>query len=149
MASCRPLSPGVRLHDWEVEGVQFVEKAIVASPLPMKALIEFGRWNPVSLLLLAPAWSYHVSGSADHWWFIARSKDKMYYYAAQFCADNGQNHVTGHAFLGLWATISSGLQYEGANWWYARDWVPCTQPRSKRALDCLVIQNPSVPTLSS
>jgi len=49
------LPQGVRLDDSEVEGVEFVEKAVLACPLPAKAWIELGRWNPVSLLLLAPA----------------------------------------------------------------------------------------------
>mmetsp|Transcript_109348 Transcript_109348/g.217195 ORF Transcript_109348/g.217195 Transcript_109348/m.217195 type:complete len:202 (-) Transcript_109348:51-656(-) len=136
--------PGVRLDDAEVEGVLFVEKAILACPLPAKAWIELGRWNPVSLLLLAPAWSYHVSGPADHWWFVTRSANHMYYYIAQFCCDGGRNHVSGCAFLGMWAAITSGLQYPDARWWYAREWTNCALPRSKTELDNLVVNNPVV-----
>merc|ERR1719199_2413647 len=95
------MQPGVRLDDAEVEHVQFTEKAVLACPLPAKAWIELGRWNPVSLLFLAPAWSYSLSGSADHWWFVSRSTNHMYYYVAQFCTDNGKNHVSGTAFLGF------------------------------------------------
>merc|ERR1719464_369945 len=138
------LPPGVRLDDSEVDGVDFVEKAVLACPLPAKVWIEFGRWNPVSLLVLAPAWSYHLSGPADHWWFVARSANHMYYYVAQFCSDNGKNHVSGYAFLGMWAAIASGLQYPEAKWWYAREWAPCTRPRCKEELDKIVLQNPAV-----
>merc|ERR550532_4004893 len=138
------LPPGVRLDDSEVEGVEFVEKSVLACPLPAKAWIELGRWNPVSLLLLAPAWSYHLSGPADHWWFVARSSNHMYYYVAQFCSDNGKNHVSGYAFLGMWAAIASGLQYPEAKWWYAREWMPCERPRVKDELDKLVLHNPAV-----
>uniref|UniRef100_A0A7S4VTC9 LRAT domain-containing protein n=1 Tax=Alexandrium monilatum TaxID=311494 RepID=A0A7S4VTC9_9DINO len=138
------LPPGVRLDDSEVQGVEFVEKSVLACPLPAKAWIELGRWNPVSLLMLAPVWSYHLSGPADHWWFVARSSDHTYYYVAQFCASNGENHITGYAFLGMWAAIASGLQYPEANWWYAREWRPCERPRCKEDLDGLVLQNPAV-----
>lgn len=124
--------------------MQFTEKAVLACPLPAKAWIELGRWNPVSLLLLAPAWSYQMSGSADHWWFVARSTNHMYYYVAQFCSDNGKNHVSGNAFLGLWAAIASGLQYPEARWWYARDWEPCVRPRRKVELDKVILLNPTV-----
>ena len=27
-----------------------------------------GRWNPISLLIFAPLWSYHTAGAADHWY---------------------------------------------------------------------------------
>eukprot|EP00929_Paragymnodinium_shiwhaense_P013996 TRINITY_DN121852_c0_g1_i1.p1 TRINITY_DN121852_c0_g1~~TRINITY_DN121852_c0_g1_i1.p1 ORF type:complete len:197 (-),score=7.31 TRINITY_DN121852_c0_g1_i1:219-809(-) len=134
---------GIRLPDAEVEHVHFTEKAILACPLQAKAWIELGRWNPISLLLLAPAWSYHLSGPADHWWFVARSACHMYYYVAQFCSDNGRNDVSGVAYLGMWAAISCGLQYPEAQWWYARDWTPCNEPKTKRELDRIVQLNPS------
>ncbi|CAE7469488.1 unnamed protein product [Symbiodinium natans] len=143
-SSSRGMPPGVRLEDFEVRNVLFTEKAILACPLPAKAWIELGRWNPLSLALLAPAWSYHISGSADHWWFVARSADRMYYYAAQFCVDHaGKNHVTGLTYLGMWAAIAFGLQYPEAKWWFARDWVPCKHIRKKRDLDRLLLGNPS------
>merc|ERR1719221_2200894 len=117
----------------EVENVEFVEKAIFACPLPAKAWIELGRWNPVSLMLLVPAWSYHMAGPADHWWFAARSADQAYYYAAQFChdLDSGTNDIQGVAFRGMFGAVTWGLQYPDAHWWYARDWAPCRQPRAK------------------
>ncbi|CAJ1366287.1 unnamed protein product [Effrenium voratum] len=102
------------------------------------------RWNPVSLLFLVPAWSYHVSGPADHWWFVARSANNMYFYAAQFCMDeSGKNHVSGCVYLGLCAAVASGLQYPEAQWWFAREWAPCRKPRSKKELDRLLLNNPS------
>ncbi|CAE7583424.1 unnamed protein product [Symbiodinium sp. CCMP2592] len=138
------MPPGVRLEDSEVKNICFVEKAILACPLPQKAWIELGRWNPISLALLAPAWSYQIAGTADHWWFVARSADNMYYYAAQFCVDQtGKNHITGLAYLGMWAAIACGLQYPEAKWWFARDWAPCEHPRKKRDLDRLLQRNPS------
>eukprot|EP00913_Durusdinium_trenchii_P026176 g24557.t1 len=119
--------------------VLFVEKAIFACPLPGKAWIELGRWNPVSLLFLVPAWSYQVSGPADHW-----SANNMYFYAAQFCMDeSGKNHVTGSVYLGLPGAVASGLQYPEANCWLAREWAPCRKPRAKRDLDRLLMSNPS------
>merc|ERR1712039_967409 len=105
---------------------------------------ELGRWNPFSLALLAPAWSYHLAGPADHWWFVARSEDRMYFYVAQFCSDNGKNHVTGCVLSGLCAAVAYGLQYTDAKWWYARDWKPTERARSKADLDRLVITNPAV-----
>ncbi|CAJ1404312.1 unnamed protein product [Effrenium voratum] len=136
--------PGLRLEDYEVQNVVFVEKAVFACPLPGKAWIELGRWNPVSLLFLVPAWSYHVSGPADHWWFVARSANNMYFYAAQFCMDeSGKNHVSGCVYLGLCAAVASGLQYPEAQWWFAREWAPCRKPRSKKELDRLLLNNPS------
>jgi len=141
-----PLPDGVVLESHEVAGVEFTEKAIFASPLPAKVLIEIGRWNPVSLLLLAPAWSYTVSGTADHWWFVARCADHTFYYAAQFCADchYQHNHVSGVALLGMEAAVTIGLQYPDARWWHARTWKECTEPRQKIDLDRLIHLNPSV-----
>jgi hypothetical protein len=45
-----------RQEDHFLRGILVGEKAIFACPLPGKAWIELGRWNPVSLLLLVPAW---------------------------------------------------------------------------------------------
>ena len=61
-----------------------------------------------------------------------------------FCTDDvaGENVAVGQAFLGMWAAIASGLQYPEAKWWYAREWAPCAELRSKRELDELVAQNP-------
>jgi len=158
-SSGNALPPGVCLEDNEIAGVEFTEKAIFASPLPAKMWIEIGRWNPVSLLLLAPAWSYTVSGTADHWWFVARSANHMYYYVAQFCADcsydedddedddpasTKHNHVSGLAFLGMWAAVATGLQYPEAQWWHARTWKQCNKPRQKVDLDRLIRLNPAV-----
>ncbi|CAK8989451.1 Putative transporter svop-1 [Durusdinium trenchii] len=114
------------------------------NPERIQAWIELGRWNPVSLLFLVPAWSYQVSGPADHWWFVARSANNMYFYAAQFCMDeSGKNHVTGSVYLGLPGAVASGLQYPEANCWLAREWAPCRKPRAKRDLDRLLMSNPS------
>jgi len=132
------------LNDWEVEGVEFTEKSILASPLAAKSLIELGRWNPISLLVLAPVWSYNVSGAADHWWFVARSENKDFYYVAQFCQDEGKNHVSGYVFQGMDAAVSFGRQYEDAQWWHVREWKPCLAPRPKEDLDKLALLNPAV-----
>mmetsp|Transcript_6514 Transcript_6514/g.15003 ORF Transcript_6514/g.15003 Transcript_6514/m.15003 type:complete len:192 (+) Transcript_6514:74-649(+) len=141
-AGCMP--PGVRLEESEVAHLLFVEKTILACPLPGKAWIELGRWNPISLVLLAPAWSYHISGPADHWWFVARSRDHMHYYAAQFCVDQtGKNRITGQVYLGIWAAIAFGLQYPEASWWFAREWTACAEARTKRDFDRLLLKNPA------
>merc|ERR1712032_680053 len=98
-----------------------------------------------SLLVLAPAWSYSVSGTADHWWFVARSASRMYYYVSQFFAEKDDRGcaVTGEAYLGMWAAVLSGLQYPQLRWWYAREWKDCVQPRTKVDLDKLIQLNPS------
>lgn len=139
-----PAGPGYRLSPGEIERIEFTEKAVLACPLSGKYWIEFGRWNPVSMAVLAPLWSYQLSGTADHWWFIARTADHRYYYVAQFCTDNGKNHVTGAIFLGMLAAIAWGLQYADARWWYSRTWVPCQKVRRKADLDHLVMSVPTV-----
>jgi len=133
----------VRLpNNWE--SVHFVEKAIFASPLPTKPWLEFGRWNPVSLLVLTPVWSYILSGGADHWWFVARDSLHTHYYVAQFCLGNGDARITGGVFGGISSAVQYGLQYPDADWWYARQWSPCTKPRTKCELDKLATVNPVV-----
>jgi len=124
--------------------VYFVEKAIFACPLAAKPLIELGRWNPISLALLAPLWSYQVLGGSDHWWFVARSADRLYYYITQFGTHKGINHASSSAQIGLDAAITGGLQYSNARWWYARPWTCCQKRRTKRDLDDLVTKNPAI-----
>ena len=101
----------------DVSQIVFDEKAMFACPLPMKRLLEFGRWNPVSLLMLAPLWSYKVAGSADHWLFVARCANKQYYYAAQFFIRDGESHVAAVVCKGLPSAVNDGLQYSGSTWW--------------------------------
>mmetsp|Transcript_30523 Transcript_30523/g.55745 ORF Transcript_30523/g.55745 Transcript_30523/m.55745 type:complete len:176 (+) Transcript_30523:67-594(+) len=134
------------LQDAEVEQVCFTEKAVLATPLQDKAWLEFVRWNPLSLIIFAPVWSYMVAGSADHWWFVARDSTHQYYYVAQFCSYEGKSQVLGGVFLDLSTSIEAGLQYAGAPWWYAREWAPCVQHRSKREMDELIRRNPSLHT---
>jgi len=130
------------LHGDDLDDIHFIEKAILASPLPTKPWLELGRWNPLSMLILTPVWSYVTIGGADHWWFVARNALHTHYYVAQFCLDNGNNCVSGSVFDCISAAVKYGLQYPGADWWYAREWVSCTKPRGRNELDELVNANP-------
>lgn len=134
--------PSAYLDDEILKGVTFLEVAVFSCPLPTQHWIEFGRWNPVGLLVLAPLWSYHVCGAAEHWWFVARSADHQYYYAAEFCADQGNNVIIAQAFRGLSAAVNMGLQYPSAKWWLAREWKTCFAPHSKLDLDGLALASP-------
>mmetsp|Transcript_20060 Transcript_20060/g.46721 ORF Transcript_20060/g.46721 Transcript_20060/m.46721 type:complete len:176 (+) Transcript_20060:113-640(+) len=138
------IRPSAYLQDAEVEQVRFAEKAVLATPLPDKAWLEFVRWNPLSLVIFAPVWSYVVAGSADHWWFVARDDRHQYFYVAQFCCINGKCQVLGGVFLDMPTAVEAGLRYGGASWWYAKDWAPCEQPRTKKEMDALVRTNPSL-----
>merc|ERR1712232_594165 len=105
---------------------------------------EVGRWNPLSLILLAPVWSYRVSGSADHWWFVSRSRDQKHYYSATFCLKDGKSHISALTSRSFAVIINQGLQYPGSRWWKTRGWSKCQSPRSKIDLDGLVQETPIV-----
>jgi len=97
-------------------------------------------------LLLTPLWSYLIAGGANHWWFVARNMSRKYYYVAQFCFGENENIVSGNIFSDETSAVACGLQYQGADWWYARDWAPCAYPRAKTDLDRMVTENPIVKT---
>jgi len=134
--SCSKLFSTVTGED--LIGVEFVERAVLATPLDAKFWLEVGRWNPISLALLAPLWTYYVTGSADHWWFVARCRERKFHFIAQMTASEEGRAVTTVVFRGFPEAIKGGLPHADARWWYAREWAPCQQPRSEQELGELV-----------
>lgn len=121
----------------ELENVVFVEKAVLACPLPTKSFIEALRWNPLALAFLTPLWSC----TGDHWWSVVRTEDGLTHYAAQFCCIDGVSRVATLICKTLSMVVADGLQYRGSQWWFEREWVPCHAPRSKADMDRLVSTN--------